>query len=466
MLLKSDSAVTLSQPNRCTIGRINEGEWMMIVKKLLLALGTVCALGIAGPAVTANASSYLQITSNSKTSYNARFVNQSSRNDGIYYYAPYYTQRSAKTRDASGKNWQHRFVKVTQTAKLSNGTTYVKFAWYGKTIGWVNQNALQKYSRSQNAAALLKNANFQGRAMLFNNYATGASHVNVGYANVSSKLANTTTTLFPIASLQKVMTGAIIEQLAASGKLSLSDKLNKYYPSVSGSGNITLRQLLNHRSGINMDETTPSSVLSTQTAALNYTLSQLKSTGSTSFNYTNANYTLLAAIASKVTGQPYETLVQNRIIKPLNLQNTYAWDNLPSNAVIANGYTYSNGNSVTNNVSQKLMSSLLGAGNYYATPEDYYKIQKGLRNGKILTKNQYYDLSNDYTLSYAGGLYHYSGSIKRVRGALTGSGYETILYGSEGNKKGVILFANQKPTKSIDTLAKTLYDLARYYNEN
>jgi len=448
------------------MGLTTKGKWMMIVKKLWLILGTLLIVGALLPATSADAKAYLQITSKQSVSYNARFTNQASRNDGIYYYAPYYTQRSAKTRDASGKNWQHRFVKVTQTAKLSNGSTYVKFAWYGKTIGWVNQNALQKYSRSQNAAVLLNNAHFQGSAMLFNHYATGASLVSVGNADATSKLANSATTLFPIASLQKVMTGALIEQLAANNKLSLTDKLSKYYPSVSGSGNITLRQLLNHRSGIDMDETTPDSVLSTQAAELNYTLSQLKSTGGQKFNYTNANYTLLAAIASKVTGQSYDDLVQSQIIKPLKLQNTYAWDNLPKDSVVANGYSYSNGNSVANNVSQKLMSSLLGAGNYYATPSDYYKIQKGLRNGKILTKNQYYDLANDYKLRYAGGLYHYNGGIKRVRGALTGSGYETIYYGSEGNKKGVVLFANQKPTKSIDTLAKTLYDLARYYNEN
>lgn len=438
----------------------------MIVKKFLLIFGTALGLAALAPTTLAQASSYLRITSQKNTSYNARFVSQSSRNDGIYYYAPYYTQRSAKTRDASGKNWQHRFVKVTKVAKLSNGSTYVKFAWYGKTIGWVDQKALQKYSRSQNAAALLKNAHFQGRAMLFNHYATGASHVSVGDADMTSQLANNANTLFPIASLQKVMTGAIIEQLAASGKLSLNDKLNKYYPSVSGSGSITLRQMLNHRSGINMSESTPDTLLTSQASELNYTLSQLKSTGSSSFNYTNANYTLLAAIASKVAGQSYESLVQSRIVQPLNLQNTYAWDNLPSNSVVANGYSYSNGNSVADNVSQKLMSSLLGAGNYYSTPEDYYKIQKGLRNGKILTKKQYYALADNYSLSYAGGLYHYSGGIKRVRGALSGSGYETLYYGTEGNKKGVVLFANQKPTKSIDSLGKTLYDLARFYNEN
>ncbi|WP_236008154.1 class A beta-lactamase-related serine hydrolase [Levilactobacillus andaensis] len=440
---------------------------MIIVKKLLLLLGTVLLVGSFFPAHPAYARSYSTITSTKKTDYNARFVNQSTRNDGIYYYAPYYTQRSAKTRDASGKNWQHRFVRVSQTAKLSDGSTYVKFSWYGKTIGWVNQNALQTFTRSQNAAVLLQNAHFQGRAMIFNSYATGASLVNVGYANASNKTANDASTLFPIASLQKVMTGAIIEQLAANNKLSLTDKLSKYYPSVKNSSNITIRQLLNHRSGIDMGETTPTSLLTTQASEINYTLSQLSVSGNQSFDYTNANYTLLAGIASKVTGQTYDQLVQSRIIQPLKLNNTYSWNNLPAGQTVANGYSYTNGQDYTaDGVSQNLMSSLLGAGNYYSTPEDYYTIQKGLRNGKILTKTQYYDLSNDYKLNYAGGLYHESGNMKRVRGGLTGAGYQTVLYGSEGNKSGVILFANQSPTKSLNTLAKTLYQLAINYNEN
>ena len=434
----------------------------------MLILAAAATVGGLLPANAASAKSYLTITSTTNTSYNARFVNQPKRNDGIYYYGPYYTKRSAKTRDASGKNWQHRFVRISQTAKLSNGTTFVKFSWYGKTIGWVDQSALQKYSRTANAQALLTNAHFKGRAMLFNSYATGASHVSVGYADATSQSPNDLNTLFPIASLQKVLTGAIIEQLASSNKLSLSDKLSKYYPSVNNSQNITLRQLLNHRSGISMDETTPGTVLETQAAQLNYTLQQLKSSTNQGFNYTNANYTLLAAVASKVTGQSYDSLVQSRIIKPMKLTNTYAWNNLPTDQLTATGYAFNNGQDYTNDtVSQKLVSSLLGAGNYYSTPEDYYTIQKGLRNGKILTKSQYNDLANNGAYTYAGGMYHYSGGMKRVRGSLTGSGYDDVYYGTEGNKLGVVLFANQSPSgKSINTLAETLYDLATYYNEN
>ncbi len=442
---------------------------MMILKKFVTILGVTLACALAGglSTISADASSYLGIKSTKNTSYNARFVNQGSRNDGIYYYAPYYTQRSAKTRDASGKNWQHRFVKVSQIATLSNGVQFAKFSWYGDTIGWVDVRALEPFSRSQNAKALLNNAHFQGSAMLFNSYATGASHVNVGYADATTKTLNSSTTIYPIASLQKIMTGALIEQLAGQGKLSLNNKLSRYYPGIKNSNQITLRQLLNQRSGIDMSESTPSTLLTTQSAEINYTLNQLSVGKSGSFNYTNANFTLLAGIASKVTGKSYDQLVQDRIIAPLNLKHTFAWSNLPKSGVVANGYSYANGKNYNpDNASQALVSSLLGAGNYYSTPADYYAIQKGLRNGKILTTNQYYDLANDYKLTYGGGLYHYSGSMKRVRGTLSGAGYETVLYGSEGNKSGVVLFANQAPTRSMDGLAKTLYDLARYYDEH
>lgn len=440
---------------------------MVIVKKILLIAASAIFAGGLLPVGPAHAQSYLTITKTQKTDYNARFISQPKRNDGIYYYGPYKTRRSALTRDASGKNWQHRFVRVSQVATLSNGVKFAKFSWYGKSIGWVDQRALQKFSRTRNAQALLTKAHFKGRAILFNHYSTTASHVSVGDADATSQSANTTNTLYPIASLQKVMTGAIIEQLTSTKKLAMSDKLSKFYPSVKHSQAITIRQLLDHRSGINMSESTPGTVLTTQAAQLNYTLQQLNSTGQSSFNYTNANYTLLAAIASKVTGQSYETLVQNRIIKPLKLQNTYAWDQLPTSQLAASGYRYANGQDYQSaNVSSNLMSSLLGAGNYYSTPEDYATFQRGLRNGKVLTKAQYADLANHYRYTYDGGMYHYSGGMKRIRGALTGAGYDTALYGTEGNKYGAILFANQSPTKSINTLAKTLYSLAENYNEN
>lgn len=75
------------------------------MKKLWFILGGLCVAGGLLSTQPAEAKSYLTITSTQNTSYNARFNNQGTRNDGIYYYAPYYTQRSAKTRDASGKDW-------------------------------------------------------------------------------------------------------------------------------------------------------------------------------------------------------------------------------------------------------------------------------------------------------------------------------------------------------------------------
>jgi hypothetical protein len=125
---------------------------MVIVKKLMLIAASAIFAGGLLPVGGAHASSYLTITNTQNTDYNARFVGQPKRNDGIYYYGPYKTRRSATTRDASGKNWQHRFVRVSQTAKLSNGVTFAKFSWYGKTIGWVDQAGLTEVQPDQQRA--------------------------------------------------------------------------------------------------------------------------------------------------------------------------------------------------------------------------------------------------------------------------------------------------------------------------
>ncbi|WP_225423492.1 SH3-like domain-containing protein [Levilactobacillus suantsaii] len=99
-------------------------------KVMLIAAAALVTWGLL-PIGESHASSYFRIVRTEKTDYNARFVSQPRRNDGIYYYGPYNTRRSATTRDASGKNWQHRFVRVSQIATLSNGVKFVKFSWYG-----------------------------------------------------------------------------------------------------------------------------------------------------------------------------------------------------------------------------------------------------------------------------------------------------------------------------------------------
>ena len=67
--------------------------------------------------------------------------------------------------------------------------------------------------------------------------------------------------MFPLASVEKYLTALVIGHLIAEHKLSFNTKLAKFFPKIDHSKDISIRQLLDHRSGIQMDELTPDQTL-------------------------------------------------------------------------------------------------------------------------------------------------------------------------------------------------------------
>lgn len=319
----------------------------------------------------------------------------------------------------------------------------------------------------QKVTQLLQSQHVTGRVVVVKN---GASHsINIGNATNSVKNADDRV-VFPLASLQKVITGAIFTQLVneTHAKLNQKELLSDYFPKVPNANKITIRDLLDHVSGIDMSETTPPKVLS-EDEAIQYTLDNLKTPyqPEQKFDYTNANYTLLAGILENVTKQSYEQLVMTRIIQKLGLQHTFLWDQKPSDAIVAESSQSDDKQDNLNPTypSPALLSSIVGAGNMYSTPEDYLKIQQGLENGQILINDDYNYLADDNKPSiggngYHGGLYHEDNHQKWVRGTLSGTNYENGMDMDEDNQNGVILFTNQhikpEPTNTLKGLAEQI----------
>src|SRR3954470_18381605 len=73
-----------------------------------------------------------------------------------------------------------------------------------------------------------------------------------GYSQINGteKKPLTATTKYRIASITKTYTAVMIFQLVEEGKLKLTDTLDKFFPQIPNAGRITIRQILNHRSGI------------------------------------------------------------------------------------------------------------------------------------------------------------------------------------------------------------------------
>lgn len=140
----------------------------------------------------------------------------------------------------------------------------------------------------------------------------------------------THTTPFELASISKQFTAAAILKLVAAGKMQLMDNLSKYYPNNPYSG-ITIHHLLCHTSGLPEYFDFPEEIwgtegLVTNEQALQKVFSRREKIyfkPGTRYKYTNTNYLLLADIVAKVSGVSFEKFVEDSIIKPVGMVNTF-----------------------------------------------------------------------------------------------------------------------------------------------
>ncbi|WTW96828.1 beta-lactamase family protein [Streptomycetaceae bacterium NBC_01309] len=153
---------------------------------------------------------------------------------------------------------------------------------------------------------------------------------------------------FRIASTTKTYLAVVVMQLAAEGRLSLDDTVERWLPGVvSGNGNdgsrITVRHLLGHTSGLfdymrdpavrtrltvdfeaNRHDTTPPAELVAIAMAHPpaFTPGQAEDGSGVKWGYSNTDYLLTAMIAERVSGATWRELVEARVIAPLGLRDT------------------------------------------------------------------------------------------------------------------------------------------------
>src|SRR4051794_35835945 len=146
-----------------------------------------------------------------------------------------------------------------------------------------------------------------------------------GVANREQQAPMTTQTLVAVGSTTKPVTVTAVLQLAEQGKLDLDAPVTKYLPWFSMDdprfGSITVRQLLNHTSGIpasaSLDGNQDADALEQRVRALDW--EQLRSAPGTHWEYANDGFNVAGLIVQAVSGMPYEQYVQGRILKPLGM---------------------------------------------------------------------------------------------------------------------------------------------------
>ncbi len=213
-----------------------------------------------------------------------------------------------------------------------------------------------------------------------------------GMANMEWAIANRPDTKFRIGSVTKQFTAALVLLLVEDGKIKLDAKITDYltdYRKDTGD-KITVQQLLNHTSGIPSYTNLPDffSSISRNPYTVpdfvkKFASGDLEFEPGSKFNYNNSGYSLLGAIIEKVTGKSYETVLTERILKPLGMTNSGYDHHAALIEHRASGYRKTPAGYI--NAPYLDMSLPYAAGSMYSTVGDLFKWDQALHEGKIIS---------------------------------------------------------------------------------
>lgn len=212
-----------------------------------------------------------------------------------------------------------------------------------------------------------------------------------GMANFEEDIPNTPQTKFRLASITKSFTAMAVMILQERGKLSLPDSICKYVSDCPEAWQpVTVRQLLNHTSGIPDYVSAPDFMrtislrLTSDDLIANFKNKPLQFASGANFSYSNSNYILLGRIIEKVSGQPFAVFLQENIFAPLKMENSGYDDNSTLLKHRAIGYIKQPDRII--NARYMDMTNAYAAGGLYSTAEDLLLWNQALDAGKLVSK--------------------------------------------------------------------------------
>lgn len=224
-----------------------------------------------------------------------------------------------------------------------------------------------------------------------------------GLADREWNINNTVDTKYRIGSITKQFTAASTLLLEEKGKLSVNDKLSKYFPDFPKGDSITLHMLLCHRSGIgDYSEDNRFDTLSKFKRSKEFMISYFKNlpfdfSPNTSYRYCNTNYYLLGCIIEKVSGLSFHDFVVQNILSPLDMKNTSVEIAEEIVQKRAKGYERTRNGFI--NERSYALELLYSAGGMYSTVEDLYKWDVAMKKGLLLSDASMKKMFTPHTLT-------------------------------------------------------------------
>ncbi len=209
-----------------------------------------------------------------------------------------------------------------------------------------------------------------------------------GVANVKAGTPFTADTVVQIGSNVKDFTKVAIFQLVEAGKLSLDDPIGKYFPEAPADKRaITIDQLLDHRSGLPLGFVADRTQLSREEFFRRLWAATLQFPPGSAERYSNAGYSLLAALTEKLSGESYDGYVERAILKPAGLRETGFLGPGFDPARLAHGYDGGADQGTMFDVPHFPDGhawALRGNGGYVATARDQVKFFRAIGRGELL----------------------------------------------------------------------------------
>ncbi len=309
-----------------------------------------------------------------------------------------------------------------------------------------------------------------------------------GFSNESTKEKLNENSIFELASVSKQFTAMAIVILKENGKLKYEDNLSYYFPELSSYHNITIKNLLNHTSGLPDYMEVMDSVFDKSKIAINKDIISIFAMQkpkilfepNTKWEYSNTGYALLASIIEKVTSMSYGDYLSKVIFKPLKMTHTFVYRRRYAPKKIANyayGYVYSDSlkkYSLPDDLNETKqvvwLDGIVGDGTVNSTTVDLLKWDRAMYTNKLISKeskNEVFTSSelNDKTKTDYGfgwfiednGVY---GNIVKHTGGWPG--YRTLIDRHTQNDKTIIVLLNSTNDSTyipITDLRRMLYNI-------
>ena len=258
--------------------------------------------------------------------------------------------------------------------------------------------------------------------------------------------------LFGLASVSKTYTAALVAQLAAEGALSVDDPVETWIPELGQiDGNITIRQLLHHTSGLNRYQQKPEFLAAitaqperiwTAPEIVDEFQGEPECQPGQCFGESALDYVLLGMIVEKATGTSVSRQLTDRFFNPLQLEHTYLYPEQPyPTEVMAHMWWDVAGSGRMVDVVEgagelplaALFSGMWTSGAVHATAEDLARFVKDLFEGKVIQDAALQEMLAPGPELHKEAHYGYSVILERIDGKTVywhpgGAGFSSVYY--------------------------------------